>query len=172
VDAGPTPTDDIMNPRASAGEFRRVMRRFPSGVTVVAVAGSDGVPWGLTVSSFTSVSLDPPLILVCIDRSSETHDRILAAAGFGVSVLSVEQGQVAMRFATDPAEGRFEGVDWTRGADGHPVLEGASAWLQCELHEVLPGGDHSIIVGRVLTTGLGILPPIVYHEGIFGSVAS
>lgn len=161
-----------MDSRASAGDFRQAMRRFPTGVTVVAVTDASGKPWGLTVSAFTSVSLDPPLVLVCIDRSSDTHDRILGADGFGISVLSEAQASVASRFAVDPSEGRFEQVEWFVGPDGHPVIRGASAWLQCALHEVLPGGDHSIMVGEVRATGVSDEPSMVYHEGAFGSVVS
>jgi flavin reductase (DIM6/NTAB) family NADH-FMN oxidoreductase RutF len=148
------------------------MRRFPTGVTIVAVADHAGEPWGLTVSSFTSVSLDPPLVLVCIDRSSDTHDKLLDAEGFGVSVLSAAQAGVASRFAVDPSRGRFDDVAWRRGPDGHPVLEGASAWLECSIHEVLGGGDHSIILGRVKSSGVSAEPSMVYHEGAFGSVGS
>jgi len=156
----------------SADDFRRVMRCFPTGVTVVAVTDPSGDPWGLTVSSFTSVSLDPPLILVCIDRASDTHDRIAEASGFGVSVLSKGQSTVASRFAVDPAEGRFEHVPWRLGVAGHPVIDGSAAWLQCDLYEVLPGGDHSIILGEVRATGVTREPPMVYHEGAFCAVSS
>jgi flavin reductase (DIM6/NTAB) family NADH-FMN oxidoreductase RutF len=155
----------------NANDFREVMRRFPTGVTVVAVADGAGEPWGLTVSSFTSVSLDPPLVLVCIDRTSNTHDRIVEAPGFGISVLAAGQAAVATRFAVDPPEGRFDQIDWEAGPVGYPVIEGAAAWLQCDLHDVLPGGDHSIILGRVSATGVSREPPMVYHEGAFGSVA-
>ncbi|MEX2465633.1 MAG: flavin reductase family protein [Gemmatimonadota bacterium] len=148
------------------------MRRFPTGVTVVAVADASGDPWGLTVSSFTSVSLEPPLVLVCIDRTSDTHDRILEAPGFGITVLSAGQSAIASRFAMDPAAGRFDDVAWDLGPAGYPVIGGSAAWLQCDLYEVLPGGDHSIILGEVRATGVSREPPMVYHEGAFGSVGS
>lgn len=156
----------------SAENFRQVMRCFPTGVTVVAVTDSEGEPWGLTVSSFTSVSLDPPLILVCIDRDSDTHDRIVEAPGFGVSVLAKGQAAVASRFAVDPAEGRFDHISWHLGATGYPVIDGSAAWLQCDLYEVLPGGDHSIILGEVRATGVTREAPMVFHEGTFCSVSS
>ena len=162
---------DSAGMHVNANDFRGVMRRFPTGVTVVAVADAAGEPWGLTVSSFTSVSLDPPLVLVCIGRSSNTHDRIVEAPGFGISVLAAGQANVAIRFAVDPAEGRFEKIAWEPGPVGYPVIGGAAAWLQCDLHDVLPGGDHSIVLGRVSATGVTGEPPMVYHEGAFGSVA-
>lgn len=160
-----------MGPQVSANDFRRVMRCFPTGVTVVAVTDASGDPWGLTVSSFTSVSLDPPLVLVCIDRSSDTHDRITEASGFGVSVLATGQAGVASRFAVDPSEGRFDRISWRLGVSGYPVIDGAAAWLQCDLYEVLPGGDHSIILGEVRATSVSREPPMVYHEGAFCSVS-
>lgn len=160
-----------MDARVTALDFRQVMRRFPTGVTVVAVTDPAGDPWGLTVSSFTSVSLDPPLVLVCIDRSSDTHDRLLEAEGFGVSVLAVDQTSVATRFAVDPSAGRFDAVPWHRGPEGYPVLEGSAAWLECAVHDILPGGDHSIILGEVRASGVSGERSMVYHEGAFGSVA-
>jgi len=152
--------------------LRRVMRRFPTGVTVVATRDPGGEPCGLTVSSFTSVSLDPPLVLVCLDRASDTHDRLLAGRGFGVSVLSAGQERVARRFAAEPAEGRFAEVEWDTGRHGQPLIRGAAAWLECSVHEVLPGGDHSIIVGRVEDSEVGDGRSMVYHGGAFGSVGS
>jgi flavin reductase (DIM6/NTAB) family NADH-FMN oxidoreductase RutF len=159
-----------MDRSANEVDFRRVMRRFPTGVTIVAVADAAGDPWGLTVSSFTSVSLEPPLVLVCIDRSSDTHEKLVEASGFGISVLSVTQAGVASRFAVDPSEGRFDEVAWHLGPAGYPVLQGAAAWLECALHDVFPGGDHSIILGEVRGTGITDQPSMVYHEGAFGSV--
>ncbi len=146
------------------------MRQFPTGVTVVAVADASGAPWGLTVSSFTSVSLDPPLVLVCIDRSSDTHEKIVEASGFGISVLAASQAAVASRFAVDPSEGRFDEVGWHLGPASFPLLNDAAAWLECDLHEVHSGGDHSIILGLVRGTGVTDESPMLYHQGGFGSV--
>lgn len=160
-----------MDRSANKSDFRRVMRRFPTGVTVVAVVDEGGDPWGLTVSSFTSVSLEPPLVLVCIDRSSDTHAKLVEAGGFGISVLSMTQAGVASRFAVDPSEGRFDEVAWHVGPAGYPLILEAAAWLECDLHDVLPAGDHSIVLGEVRYTGVTDQPPMVYHEGAFGSVA-
>jgi flavin reductase (DIM6/NTAB) family NADH-FMN oxidoreductase RutF len=161
-----------MHVPVSAGDFRQAMRRLPTGVTIVAVVDEDGEPWGLTVSSFTSVSLDPPLVLVCIDRMSETHDRLLDAEGFGVSLLSVGQEPIARRFATDPSQGRFDGVDWHYGVVGEPIIDGSAAWFGCAVRDILPAGDHSIVVGEVVGTGVSGKASLVYHQGAFGSVAS
>jgi len=161
-----------MHVPVSAGDFRQAMRRLPTGVTIVAVLDEDGEPWGLTVSSFTSVSLDPPLVLACIDRMSDTHDRLLDADRFGVSLLSIGQERIARRFATDPSQGRFDSVDWSCGAQGEPIIDGCAAWFECTVRDILPGGDHSIVVGEVMRTGISGKPSLVYHQGAFGSVVS
>lgn len=153
-----------------AGEsLRTVMASFPTGVTVVAAQTGDGHPIGLTVNSFTSVSLEPPLVLVCISHDSSSHDPIVDAGGFAISVLSAEQRGVAGRFAARPPEGRFAEVEWREAPSGHPIIVGASAWLDCTLQEVLPAGDHSILLARVDATGSEDTPALVFHRGNMSS---
>jgi len=147
------------------------MGRFPTGVTVVTARDGEGVPVGLTVSAFASVSLDPPLVLVCIDHASHSHDRVLSTGAFAVNVLSAAQGVLARRFATDPAEGRFDGAAWSVGQGGAPVLEGASAWLVCTVEAAHEAGDHTIVVGRVLEGGVGTEEALAYYRGAFTTVA-
>ena len=154
---------------ASGASLRSVMACFPTGVTVVAARSGSGAPIGLTVNSFTSVSLDPPLVLVCISHGASSHDSIIGARGFTVSVLSAAQAEVAQRFATRPSEGRFAGVEWRAAPSGHPVIEGAAAWLDCAIHEVIPAGDHSILLGRTTAWGAGVEPALVFHRGVMGS---
>jgi flavin-dependent trigonelline monooxygenase, reductase component len=161
-----------MDVRTRQAGFLEVMRRFPTGVTIVATMGPDAEPAGLTVSSFTSVSLDPPLVLVCVDRTSDTHDRLVDGSGFAISVLSAGQADVALRFAAEPAEGRFDVAPWRGGPKGQPIICGAAAWLECATHEILPGGDHSIVLGRVEASGIGDELSMVYHGGVFGSMGS
>ena len=98
--------------------LREVMGVYPTGVTIVAGRDADGIPFGLTVNSFTSVSLDPPLVLVCIGHSSSSHDRLVSGESFCVNVLSGAQGDVAARFAREPSEGRFDDVPWAPGTTG------------------------------------------------------
>ena len=129
--------------------LREVMSSYPTGVTIVAARGGDGEPFGLTVNSFTSLSLDPPLVLVCIGDSSTSHDRLIASEAFSVSLLAGDQGAIAGRFATDPSEGRFDGIDWEAGSLGAPIIAGSLASLECSRFDVLDGGDHSILIGRV-----------------------
>lgn len=154
---------------ATGASLRSVMACFPTGVTVVATRNEDGEPIGLTVNSFTSVSLEPPLVLVCIDHGSSSHDPILQAGSFTVSVLSAAQSEVAQRFATAPSEGRFDDVGWRSAPSGHPVVEGATAWLDCTIHEVITAGDHSILVGRAEACEWRDEAALVYHRGVMSS---
>jgi flavin reductase (DIM6/NTAB) family NADH-FMN oxidoreductase RutF len=145
------------------------MACFPTGVTVVAARDAAGELIGLTVNSFTSVSLDPPLVLICVAHGSSSHDPILEAKSFTVSVLSASQADVAKRFATRPSEGRFDEVEWRAAPSGHPVIEGSAAWLDCDIDQVITAGDHSIIVGRTRDFGAGDAPALVFHRGAMGS---
>lgn len=154
---------------ASAASLRSAMASYPTGVTIVAARTDDGGLIGLTVNSFTSVSLEPPLVLVCLWHESTSHDPIIAAGGFAVSVLAASQGDIAMRFAKRPSEGRFDEVPWKEAPSGHPVVEGASAWLDCSVHEVITAGDHSIVLGMTTACGWGEEPALVFHRGVLGS---
>lgn len=154
---------------ATGVSLRSVMACFPTGVTVVGTRNAAGEPVGLTVNSFTSVSLDPPLVLVCIDRDSRSHDPIIAADGFTVSVLSARQSNVAQRFASRPSEGRFEEVRWRAAPSGHPVIEGATAWLDCSIQQVISAGDHSILLGRAEASAWRDEPALVFHRGVMSS---
>lgn len=142
---------------------------FPTGVTIVAAIGPDGEPRGLTVNSFTSVSLDPPLVLVCIDKGAASHEHLLEVGTFTISVLAAAQGDVAMRFASRPSEGRFDEVEWFAAPSGHPVIGGAAAWIDCALDEVVQAGDHSILLGRVTMCAASDEPALVFHRGALGS---
>jgi len=148
-----------------AASLREVMGSYPTGVTIVAACDADGDPYGLTVNSFTSVSLEPPLVLVCIGQSSTSHDRLLASSGFCVNILAADQGVLAARFAQEPSTGRFDRVTWARGDSGHPIISGSLAWLDCVVHEVLRGGDHSILVGRVVASALNDGEALIFHRG-------
>lgn len=146
------------------------MGAFPTGVTVVTAMDEDGAPLGLTVNSFTSVSLDPPLVLVCIDTGSSSHDRLVASGSFAVNVLAAEHDALARRFASNPAEGRFDDVSWAPGPTGAPILAGMAAWLACTVEDVFPGGDHSIVVGRVTEAQATPAPALLFHRGILGAL--
>lgn len=147
--------------------FRQVMRTFPTGVTVVTTVGDGGRPLGLTVNAFTSVSLDPPLVLVCLDRDSASHDKVIAARAFIVNILASDQGALAVRFANDPSAGRFDGVQWRPNPGGTPILEGVAAWLSCTLEDVHAGGDHSILVARVDDGAVGEGEALAFYDGSY-----
>lgn len=147
------------------------MGRFPTGVTVVTARGPEGEPLGLTVNSFTSVSLDPPLVLVCIDHASASYDRLISAGSFAVNILSAGQLRLASRFAEDPSAGRFDGVGWHPGPGGAPVLAGVAAWAACTLEAAHEAGDHTILVARVDAGEAGSEEALTFYRGAFGVVA-
>jgi flavin reductase len=136
--------------------LRSVLGRFASGVTVVAVGHP---PCGMTANSFTSVSLDPPLVLVCVNRDAALYQAVLEAGHFTVSVLSAGQEPVARYFADHGrprGAAEFGGVDWLPAPVSRvPVLRGALAWLDCSLAASYDGGDHAILLGNVLASGAG-----------------
>jgi flavin reductase (DIM6/NTAB) family NADH-FMN oxidoreductase RutF len=133
----------------SADEFRAACRLFPSGVTVVTRRMKDGRPYGMTVSSFTSVSLDPPLILVCIDKNAAFINDLPRGLPIAVNVLSEKQQELAVRFAGRREEDRFAGLDWDLGWNGVPLLGGVVATFVCAVDQVVEGGDHLILIAGV-----------------------
>jgi flavin reductase (DIM6/NTAB) family NADH-FMN oxidoreductase RutF len=145
------------------------MGRFATGVTVLTINGSGDRPLGMTASSLASVSLVPPLVSVCIDHQAELHDAILAAPVFVVNVLESGQETLSRRFA-DPHENRFDGVGYHRSPEGLVLLDGALAHIECEQYASYPGGDHTIIIGRVIGGSTGGGHPLLYYRGGYGSL--
>ena len=143
--------------------LKDVMRVFPQGVTVVTAATSDG-PKGITVSSFTSVSLAPPLVLVSLARASDLHDLFVRASHFAVNLLADDQKSVSDLFAGRvQVRDRFDGVRHSRGVTGSPVIDGARALVECRVWKVYDGGDHSMILGEVVRASvLNDRRPLVY----------
>jgi flavin reductase len=139
------------------GSLRDVMSQFASGITVLTAGGVCG--HGMTANAFTSVSLDPPLVLCCVARPARFHESVLCAGTFGVSFLASDQEPVARYFADrrrphGPVQ--FDSVDWIPGANtGAPLMAGALAWLECRLAKVYDGGDHVIFLGKVLSSMRG-----------------
>ena len=154
-----------------AQRFREVVGSYPTGVTVVTARNGGGAPFGLTVNSFTSVSLDPPLVLVCIDRLSSSHDPLIESGTFVVNILASDQTAVAARFATDPSGDRFVGLAWEEGPLGDPVLPDGVAWLACTVQQVHEAGDHSILVGQVEEVAVAEREALVFHRGSYAAVA-
>lgn len=142
--------------------FKLAMSHFASGVTVVTTE-HDGKPYGMTVASFASLSLHPPLVLVCIEKSVKSHDAIVGAGKFGVSILGATQADVSGRFASK-SDDKFSGMNVTRGELGVPLIDGAICALECNVSAQLPGGDHTIFVGEVLHAQTADGAPLVYFR--------
>src|SRR5262249_54326152 len=135
---------------------------FASGVTVVTTASGNEL-YGMTVSSFASLSLNPPLVLICIDKSVPTHDAIREAGCFVVNILEKRQEHLSRRFATTATD-KFKGVAWHSGNLGLPVLADTLAAIECRLHNVLDGGDHTIFVGEVVDAEVREGAPLLYYR--------
>ena len=149
---------------------RKIMGQFATGVTVVTT-GEGAARTGLTVSSFTSLSLDPPLILVALDNRSTSRDDIRRNGSFAVSILSVDQEEASRKFAT-PGPKDFSAFAWQTAVTGAPILEGSLAWVDCRLHSVLPGGDHEIFVGEIVAGEASDQPaPLLYFSGKYRRVS-
>ncbi|MBY0492381.1 MAG: flavin reductase family protein [Gemmatimonadaceae bacterium] len=144
--------------------FRAVLGRFASGITVITAAAPDGTPHGMTVSAFSSLSLEPPLILACIANDATMAPLLNQCASFTVNILSSQQEALSRRFA-GPLDDRFAGVGYTTGELGNPVLEDVLAWLECRLVARHPAGDHTIMVGQVEHAGVRDGRPLLYYRG-------
>ncbi|OLB81983.1 MAG: hypothetical protein AUI14_01440 [Actinobacteria bacterium 13_2_20CM_2_71_6] len=154
------------SPSVDQTSFREAMAALPAGVTIVTTRDGDGRPRGFTASSVTSLSLDPPLILVCVAKQSSMHPVLVEGGSFAVNVLACGQEPLASRFATRCAD-RFAGGEFTLDEDGPPLLRGAVCQIRCERHALIDGGDHSILVGRVVDTATSEGDPLVYAGRAF-----
>jgi flavin reductase (DIM6/NTAB) family NADH-FMN oxidoreductase RutF len=158
----PTPAD--------FDSFRRACARFATGVAVATVSGSGGVPHGMTVNSFTSVSAIPLLVLVCIDAACNLLPIFLSAGRYGINVLSEHQQDLSDRFAWRGHD-RFDQVDWFPGKTGVPLLRGALAHLECEIRSTHREGDHTLLIAEVLFTSIGSGRPLLYFESTYGRLS-
>lgn len=155
----------------AVGEFRRAVGRFATGICVVSTV-VDGLDHAMTVNAFTSVSLDPLLVLVCVETDSRFCDAVLACGQWSVSVLDASARPAADWLATRgrPLQGQLDAVPHGRGPiTGAVILEAASAWLECRTQAVYPGGDHLIVVGEVVSVGLGPddTGALLYHRSTY-----
>jgi len=154
----------------SKDEFRAALSRFISGVTVVTTLGTDNRPAGITVSAFSSVSLEPPLVLVCIDKRASLHNYLTEGSFFAVNILAEDQRDVSRLFASKD-EDRFDGSRYSWGVSGAPLLDNALAYIECRVVHAYPGGDHTIIVGEVESTGTTEHKPLAYYRGGYANLA-
>jgi flavin reductase (DIM6/NTAB) family NADH-FMN oxidoreductase RutF len=146
------------------------MGRFATGVTVLTVRDAEGRPAGMTASSLASVSLDPPLVSVCVEHTADLHALIIAAPDFTVNILESGQEELAGRFA-DPHEDRFAGVGYHLGPDGQIRLDGALAHIECARFTTYPGGDHTIVIGRVTGGEAHAGHPLLYYRGGYAALS-
>lgn len=144
---------------------------FMTGVTVVTTCDETGQPLGFTANSFTSVSLDPPLLLVSIANRSGSLAAFAKGAGFAVNILGEAQKALSNTFAR-PSEDRFAGIDWTPGPAGNPILPEVSAWFDCRLEQAIPAGDHTLLLGRISGFEAGTTPGLGYCRGAYMTPAS
>jgi 3-hydroxy-9,10-secoandrosta-1,3,5(10)-triene-9,17-dione monooxygenase reductase component len=153
-----------------AAQFRHVLGNFPTGVVAVS-AIHDGEPVGLAVGSFTSVSLDPPLVGFFPGKASTSWPRIAQAGSFVVNVLAEHQADVCRSFAAS-GQDKYSGFSWQRSPGGSPVLHGVVAWLECELASVTDAGDHWFVLGRVVRMAVtGSRLPLVFFRGAYTSLS-
>lgn len=143
-------------------EYKRALRNFTSGVTVVTVADGDE-QHGMTATAFASVSLDPPLILVCLEKTSNTRVFVLNSERFVVNFLTAGQEQIARAFAA-PGRKPFDSIAHTRAPGGAAILDGALAWLDCSVTHVVDGGDHDVVIAAVEACDASEGEPLVYYQ--------
>jgi flavin reductase (DIM6/NTAB) family NADH-FMN oxidoreductase RutF len=148
----------------SPDEFRRALGHFATGVTVVTTSDSDGRPTGLTASAFSSVSLDPPLVLVCVDHKSQSYPALLERGRFAVNILHGSQQAVSRRFASTRLD-KFDEVPFRMSGLGLPLIDGALTQLECITVNTHVEGDHTIFVGRVERAHLNSGEPLIYYRG-------
>jgi flavin reductase (DIM6/NTAB) family NADH-FMN oxidoreductase RutF len=143
--------------------FRQVLGHFASGVTVITTR-YEGQLYGMTASSFTSLSLNPPLILFCVDVRINTHDALIGAGHFVVNILAEDQEHLSRRFASREVD-KFKGVAYHTGQLDLPILDGVIAVIECRLHSTAPGGDHTILIGEVVAGEVHESAPLLYYRG-------
>jgi flavin reductase (DIM6/NTAB) family NADH-FMN oxidoreductase RutF len=154
----------------NASQFRTALSRFASGVTVVTTRDAAGQPHGITVSAFSSVSLDPPLVLVCIDRGAHIHDAFRARGVFVVNVLTSEQEELSRLFASREPD-KFAGLGYTPGLEDVPLLADTLATIECRLRHAYEGGDHTIFVGEVERADIrGDAEPLLYYRSGYATI--
>jgi flavin reductase (DIM6/NTAB) family NADH-FMN oxidoreductase RutF len=149
--------------------FRRACGLFPTGVAVLTTRAADGTPHGLTVNAFCSLSLDPPLVLVAVDRACSLLDTFEIAERFAINFLSINQQDLSVRFSQLP-EGRFEGVQWTPGVEGAPLIEGTIGSIECRTTSVIDAGDHRALIGEVVAASVGEGKPLVFFRSSYAGL--
>ena len=169
----------LTNDAFDSGHFRTVLGHFPTGVTIVSGLAEDGTPHGFTIGSFTSVSLDPPMVGFLPQIGSVTWESMAASQSFCVNVLSDQQSDLCWKFAKSGNDDtRFDGVTWHAAPSGSPILDRAVAWIDCSVEQVYDMGDHHFVLGRVEALDAdadhdGQPPePLLFFKGTLGGFAA
>lgn len=151
-----------------SSEFRRILGHWVTGVSVVAARAADGSPCGLTANAVASLSLQPPLVLVCVDHGADSHDCIRDAGAFSLNILAGDQERLARRFAAWDIARKFDGVGYHQEVTGAPVLDDALAWVDCRVWQSLAAGDHTVFIGEVVGGDAREGTPLLYYRGGYG----
>jgi flavin reductase (DIM6/NTAB) family NADH-FMN oxidoreductase RutF len=154
----------------SQDDFRNALSRFGSGVTVVTTRDASGRFHGITVSAFCAVSLDPPLVLICIEQVTGSHKALMDSGYFAVNVLEAAQQHLSERFASQ-VEDKFEGVGFSVTENALPILDNCLVSLECKTKEFYGGGDHTVFIGEVEHSTVGDGDPLVYYKGDYRTIA-
>lgn len=155
-----------------SADFRAAMSQFASGVTIVTTKDARGVPVGFTASAFSSLSLDPPLVLVCLDKKAECYEGFAGAEAMGISILATGQHEIAMRFASRGADKFGPGGLIAGEVTGLALVAGATVQMECAIVDRPAGGDHTILIGRVMRAKTADAQPMVHYNRAFGRFAA
>jgi flavin reductase (DIM6/NTAB) family NADH-FMN oxidoreductase RutF len=145
-------------------ELRRIMGHFATGVTVITTIAKDGTPFGLTANAFMSVSLEPPLLLISVDKKAESYPHFEQSRVFTINILSDGQEGLSRRFAVSGGD-KFEGIAYHRGANNVPILEETLAHIECRLYAAYDGGDHTLYLGEILEAETREGRPLLFYRG-------
>ncbi|MDW3094636.1 MAG: flavin reductase family protein [Gammaproteobacteria bacterium] len=149
--------------------FKKAMSRFPSGVVIVTTISSSGKKHGFTASAFSSLSLDPPLILVCLANTADCFEPFVTCDKFAVNVIGHQQHELAFKFATKGVD-KFDGGEFDDGKSGLPIISNSIFTLECNIKDTYPGGDHEILVGEVQHATVNEGTPSIWYEGNFRDI--
>jgi flavin reductase (DIM6/NTAB) family NADH-FMN oxidoreductase RutF len=152
-------------------ELRRVMGHFATGVTVITTKNKDGVPNGLTANAFLSLSLNPPLVLISVDKAAQCYTCFERETGFTVNFLGEGQEELSRRFATKGID-KFAGLQWHEGINGAAVLDGVLGYVECKIRQCLDGGDHTIVIGEILNAHASGERPLLFFKGKYQRLPS
>jgi flavin reductase (DIM6/NTAB) family NADH-FMN oxidoreductase RutF len=145
-------------------ELRRVMGHFATGVTIITTKDSSGTPFGLTANAFLSLSLDPPLVLISVDKGAQCYSCFVPQNGFTVNFLSENQEEISRRFATKGVD-KFAGLQWRLGENGAAILDGGLGYVECRITQCHDGGDHTIVIGEIVNASATGDRPLLFFKG-------